>query len=349
MKNSLKQPERRPTQKDIAREAGVSRPTVSLALKGSSVVSLETREHVRQVAEKLGYTPDPMLSALSKYRNQNIEKSYQGTLAWISHYPKNNPWNRITPYREYHIGAQKRAEQLGYNIEQIDMQQQELSANRLDGILSARGIKGLLICPPGRSDEQFDIPWNHYSLITFGYTITTPNMHRVSSSHYRATRAIFRRLNAAGYKRIGFVFNSQINVKTQEHCQSAYLTGCRNTNQEMIPELLQESITTQHFTEWYETYKPDAVIISSPQWSIIQQSKIKIPEELAVACPMVPKDNPELTGIMEKCQEIGAAAVDTLVHMIEHEKRGIPANPKYILLEGEWNEGSTLKQSKSGT
>jgi LacI family transcriptional regulator/LacI family repressor for deo operon, udp, cdd, tsx, nupC, and nupG len=344
MNTPQKNLQRRATQKDIAHAAGVSRPTVSLALKGSSVVSLKTREHIRKVADELGYTPDPMLSALSKYRNQQVEKSYQGTLAWISHSPKNRPWHHITPYREYHTGAHKRAEQLGYNIEQIDMQQEELSANRLDGILNARGIKGLLICPPGRFDEQFDIPWNQYSLITFGYTITEPNMHRVSSSHYRATRAIFKRLKAEGYKRIGFVFNTQINIKTQEHCQSAYLAGCRNTNQDMIPELLQETITTQHFTEWYETYEPDAIIISSPQWDIIQQSKIKIPEELAVTCPMVPKDNPELTGIMEKCQEIGAAAVDTLVHMIEHEKRGIPDNPKYILLEGEWNEGSTIKK-----
>ena len=57
---------------------------------------------------------------------------------------------------------------------------------------------------------------------------------------------------------------------------------------------------------------------------------------------MVAKHSTELSGIIEKCQEIGAAAVDTLVQMIEHDIRGIPGDPKYILLEGEWNPGKTI-------
>lgn len=45
-----------PTQADIAREAGVSRGLVSLALSGSSTVADGTRERIIEIAERLGYT-----------------------------------------------------------------------------------------------------------------------------------------------------------------------------------------------------------------------------------------------------------------------------------------------------
>jgi LacI family transcriptional regulator len=45
------------TSKDIAREAGVSQPTVSRALRGDPRVAPETAERVRTVARQLGYVP----------------------------------------------------------------------------------------------------------------------------------------------------------------------------------------------------------------------------------------------------------------------------------------------------
>lgn len=47
--------EKRPTIKDVAREAGVSKSTVSLVLQGSALVKSETREHVQKVMAEIGY------------------------------------------------------------------------------------------------------------------------------------------------------------------------------------------------------------------------------------------------------------------------------------------------------
>ena len=94
---------------------------------------------------------------------------------------------------------------------------------------------------------------------------------------------------------------------------------------------------------WYEKYKPDAVILSSPDWIQMKETKIKVPEELGAACPMAPLSPSRLSGIVEQSFEIGVAAVDSLVHMIEHQNTGIPTHPRFTLLEGQWKEGSTLK------
>jgi len=56
---------RRTTSKDVAREAHVSQSTVSRVLSGSDrPIAEETAQRVRNAAEALGYTPDPLARAL---------------------------------------------------------------------------------------------------------------------------------------------------------------------------------------------------------------------------------------------------------------------------------------------
>ncbi|MFZ3494266.1 LacI family DNA-binding transcriptional regulator [Streptomyces sp. 5.8] len=56
---------RRPTIKDIARQAGVSESAVSFALNNRPGVSQDTRARIRQVAEELGWQPNSAARALS--------------------------------------------------------------------------------------------------------------------------------------------------------------------------------------------------------------------------------------------------------------------------------------------
>ncbi|MEU8432617.1 LacI family DNA-binding transcriptional regulator [Streptomyces sp. NPDC029216] len=60
---------RRPTIKDIARQAGVSESAVSFALNGRPGVSEGTRARIRRVAEELGWRPNSAARALSGERS----------------------------------------------------------------------------------------------------------------------------------------------------------------------------------------------------------------------------------------------------------------------------------------
>lgn len=59
---------RRPTIKDIARQAGVSGSAVSFALNGRPGVSASTRQRVQRVADQLGWRPSSAARALSGER-----------------------------------------------------------------------------------------------------------------------------------------------------------------------------------------------------------------------------------------------------------------------------------------
>jgi DNA-binding LacI/PurR family transcriptional regulator len=57
---------------DIARIAGVSHTTVSRALRGSELISLETRERITRLAEEMGYTPNAIAQSLQTQRTRTI-------------------------------------------------------------------------------------------------------------------------------------------------------------------------------------------------------------------------------------------------------------------------------------
>jgi LacI family gluconate utilization system Gnt-I transcriptional repressor len=57
------------TMRDVARAAGVSRMTVSRALKKDSPVSKDTREHILRVVREMNYVPDQMAGSLTTKRS----------------------------------------------------------------------------------------------------------------------------------------------------------------------------------------------------------------------------------------------------------------------------------------
>ena len=65
-------PPRAVTIHDVAKEAGVAASTVSRTFTNPPRVNVRTREHVRAVAERLGYRPNPHARALPTGRTKNL-------------------------------------------------------------------------------------------------------------------------------------------------------------------------------------------------------------------------------------------------------------------------------------
>ena len=60
-----KAPMAKVTISQIAKEAGVSKTAVSFAFNDPSQLSSSTLRHIREIAEQLGYTPDPIARSMS--------------------------------------------------------------------------------------------------------------------------------------------------------------------------------------------------------------------------------------------------------------------------------------------
>jgi LacI family transcriptional regulator/LacI family repressor for deo operon, udp, cdd, tsx, nupC, and nupG len=92
------------------------------------------------------------------------------------------------------------------------------------------------------------------------------------------------------------------------------------------------------------THRPDAIVTGNYHFiDVLRSLGKRVPEEIGLACPLLPSADTELAGVVENSVEIGSVAVDFLIGMIHRQERGVPANPPRIHVEGRWIRGKTLR------
>src|SRR4051812_30070874 len=107
----------RPTMQDVARAAGVHQTTVSLALRNDPRLPEATRARLQEIATRVGYAPDPMLSALNSYRASKGRAKTAIVIAFIANFRDRRELAASYPHRLLFEGARARAEVMGYRLE----------------------------------------------------------------------------------------------------------------------------------------------------------------------------------------------------------------------------------------
>lgn len=133
---------------DIAREAGVDKSTVSLALSGHPRISAATKERVRAVSERLGYAPDPALSSLAAARWQGRRDHKGVVLAFVC-----DDLKKAEPeLRACLAGVKRQAALLGYDVEVFSLAAYP-SAAALLRVVRQRNLRGMVI-----GQSRHDLP-----------------------------------------------------------------------------------------------------------------------------------------------------------------------------------------------
>lgn len=341
-------PGKRATQADVARLAGVHRTTVSLALKNFPNIPERTRQRIRKIAKQIGYTPDPMLSALAAYRNRQRPRVYQGTFAWLVNDMPPFSWKGIAAFGQYFKGASKQAATHGFTLEEFTFGGGGVTPARLAGILRSRNIRGILVCPQPRPNMKLDFPWEEFSAVTFGYTLASPRLHCVTTSHYRATLQSMEELFALGYRRIGFVMAKIHDERLFHTCLSGYLADVHighPTRHKIPPLILKDIYDVKGLLQWYRKYRPEVMLMGPGLDKLAEKSGLKFPGEVGLACCSLPYNySPTLSGVQENSFHVGEVAADHLVAMVQRGETGVPESPLQLLVETTWFPGKTLRK-----
>lgn len=278
----MKTPTKPPRIKDIAAYLGLAPVSVSVALRGMSGVSEATRKKVQACAQKLGYRPDPALSALAEYRRRTRHVSAFSQLAFITaHEVKKNPfWEYID---EFLHGAQKRGLEFGYEVVPYWLGAGDCTQRQFSSILFNRGIKGLLIAPLPVESGHLDLTWKYFSAVAIGTSLASPQLDYVVFDHHYAMQTAFEQLIHRGYSRIGLVILNHRSARQRHAPLDAYLGAqYRHPPFPPLPPLLPQEFSSAEFWHWFDTHKPDAIITDNthhlPQ--ILNERNLKAPQDV---------------------------------------------------------------------
>lgn len=339
--------------RDVAQKAGVHLTTAARAMKDDPRVKPVTLARVQRIARQLGYSPDPMLSALSSYRSSTRRPLYHGTVAWLTNFPTADGWG-VESFALYRQGAAEALAEHGYQLEDHWLQEPGLTMRRSAQILQSRGIRGLLVCPLPSHSARLSFPWERFASVTFGYTLQNPALHLVTTSHYQNMQICFRQLHHLGYRRPGWVIWDEISKRVAEQWTAAYRTPAFEGEWESeIPSLRLEDRPTlfseenrEIFLNWFRNHRPDAILVVDRHildW--LCEAGFRVPEDVAYVSPSLQESNHDHTGVLEPSLEVGHTAGEFLVGMLNRGEFGIPRIPRRILLDGIWQPGSTVRKS----
>lgn len=345
-------PSARPvTLKDVAARARVSVMTASRVIRNQRYVSDAIRRAVREAARDLGYRPNPLISALMTYRRSAQAPAGTSVLGLITTFPTRDGWRDPKINVEFHKGALGAAESHGYRLEEFWLREPGMNARRLSEILYARNISGLLVCPLPAPRGHLRLDWDKFATVALGYSLAWPRLHRAVNHQFRSMQLALRQLRKRGYRRPGLALKASYDQRVDHHWVGSFLLeqqrhGVPRPMPLFVPP--DADWDKKRFADWVRKKKPDVVITQHEEvldW--LRAMGLCTPDDIGLIHLNCPREQPHWAGILQNAEAVGAAAVDLLVGMLQRNERGIPALPQYILVEGSWREGSTIRPPRA--
>ena len=351
-KTAAHHPGARPTLRLIAREAGVSLTAVSMALRNHPEISARTRARVQSVARKLGYHPDPKLSALMRHLRTQHDGVYRETLAYLSSYPSYESWKSL-PHHDYYLGAAVRAQELGYRLDVCHLAAPGMTLRRISRLLEARGIRGLLIGGFERPGFVLSLDWKRFAATAFDYSLGSPALHRVTTNYYLDMLSVLRRLEGEGYRRVGLNANGDDDAKVLGLWQAAYLYfESRLPRDRRVPVNITPGGKSRLQT-WLTRHRPDAIVSAGHCDFSSDYRRLHgrpVPGRIGCVNMNIAYTDGSSRGIDKLSYQVGQLACEHLVAQLQRNEVGLPTHPQTISIDGVWVEDhSAWKQNVEAT
>jgi len=334
-----------PTLRTLAKSLGLSRTTISDALRGSPRVNPKTVERVRAAAEAAGYQRNPLTGAVMSLLRRSNGQHFRGVLAALEivddpRAPHVERYNNAVLQ-----GTRDRAQQLGFNVEHFDVNRDDLRLPRIDSILHARGIQGIVVLPCSGFPDLSSLSWSRLSAVYTDYSIDRPALHCVCSDHYRSMVMLMQTLHARGYRRPGLVMDMILEERLQYRWEGAFL-ALQNVlpDLSLVTPLRFKELARDDFTAWFKKNNPDVVI--SHVAEVVNWMKAcgaKLPKTHGFVCLNSLRATLPCAALDQQPQELGARAAELVIGHVMHNEYGPPVQPSLSSIPARWVEGPTVR------
>lgn len=339
---------------EIAQKAGVSKNTVSLALRNDSRIRMQTRQKIQALAASMGYQKNPLIARLMVQLRQHRVAKYRPTLALVNANRDPAAFETHPTIPVYLEGCRNRAEALGYELDPFWLHDPELNARRFHRILRARNIEGLLIIglmDQNRLPERFAETWEQFPAVVTGARTRDPALSFACTDHHMLTVRAVEHAWELGYRKPALVIDRSIEHLVEGRFSAGYFTALQRLGADrIIPPFNEVEAARKEsrlFADWLRAYQPDLILTLYPfvlRW--LSSLKLVVPEDIGLILLEHRPQQPWISGMNQHNDVVGASALEMLVAMVQQNQSGIPTFPKATLIGSTWIEGKTAVLQK---
>lgn len=346
---------------DVAKAVGVSKNTVSLALRASPRIAAETRTRIVQVAESMGYQLNPTVSHLMAHLRQSRSPGYQATLAIINGNKSRDAFTGHPTIPYYVHGCRRRARQLGYELDEFWLHEPDMPVARWLSIFRARNIRGIVIVGLMQDHHlpgHLAALWDEFPAVVTGVRTRDPGLSFACTDHYALALEAFEKAVELGYHRPALVLDRVIDELTEGRFTAGFITGqsrLLSEKERTLPffEVVAARADPSLFSKWLGKNEPDVIFTlyhEIKRW--ILDLGLRVPQDLGLIQYEWRADHSEWAGMDQRNDLVGEAAVEMIISMVQHNERGVPEHARATMIGCHWVNGATAGGSlekKSGT
>ncbi len=308
------------TMDDVAALAGVHPTTVSMALRSHPSIPAATRERILESARQVGYVRDPLLDAFNHHRLKKLAVKQTPSIAFVIDAGSSAYFFGSGYHPLVYEGVRAVAESQHLLLEVFSLGTKDMTAARLNTILSSRGINGVLLSTFTPETRSIELDWDQFSAVKIESHHLLPQLDVVSNDQCQAARLCMRNLRQRGYRRIGLATATDDESRLESTFSSGVLVEQASLPaRERVPPLLFErgeiATVAARVADWIKEHKVDALmtnwheLIEINAWdgesTRLTSSGLRVPHDVAFASLDVPAGCPHIGGIVQNHRLVG--------------------------------------------
>jgi len=337
---ALKKPRRNPrslpkqmgrvTLADVAAACRVSRMTVSRVVRGIRGVNPATAARVEEAIHRLGYHPDPLLSALAAYRSDKARRvqamgatgATAASLAFID-------CDGTAYSRNLYEAALAEAGRLGYHLEFHPLPGEPKEQARLSRRLDYCGIRGILLGPAREERHVESFRMETFAAVSLSALSHSPALDSVSSDYFNDLYLAARTLREVGAARIGLCLRRELERRTGHQWLGAYLAFCADFRAAPRVRIVPEPLPG--LAGWLEKNGIDGLLTVHPEARALRP-RLRV---ILLREPVHREGEERGAFIRTPPEQLAQEGVGLLHQRLIRRQYGLPRWPRRISIRGE--------------
>lgn len=328
---------------ELAQRLGMNKSTVSRALRDHPEISETTKRRVREEAERVGYLPNPAMSAIAARRFLGAPRAFK--IAVLQRAPAT-----AAARKPGLIAAAPEARRLGFSLEDFSIPS-EGPLPPLVQEMSSRGVGAVLLSRWHLDPSVLQNPdhWSSFACVSLDARAAAWGWPSFGVDAFGGVLKAWRAVRRQGYHRIGFAILRHTPPHPDDMMRLAAARLCASKSRlPMLSPFLYGSdpAPQKRFYRWLDSERPDVIIgFNTVVLDWMRHAGLEVPRDIAFAALTRQETSASIAGVVEDPQLAAAHAIRALDRKLRAGDFGLRPGAEITRLPLSWRHGQTLPRA----